>query len=85
MIHNADTLRRWRDQKGLTQVGASLYIGVPLRSYQNWETGHRPIEGPARALLDWVCLMETLAPGAAATVMRVRIEQPPGRKQPCED
>ena len=32
------TLRELRKQKGLTQIECAKYLGIPLRTYQNYET-----------------------------------------------
>jgi DNA-binding transcriptional regulator YiaG len=37
----ADLLRAARLSRGLTQADAAHLAGVPLRTLQNWEIGHR--------------------------------------------
>lgn len=44
-------VRAIRYKAGLTQEKFALMVGVPLRTLQNWEQGHRKPEGPALALL----------------------------------
>jgi transcriptional regulator with XRE-family HTH domain len=36
-----ENLRALRERAGLTQTKAAARVGVPFRSYQNWETGSR--------------------------------------------
>lgn len=36
-----ETLRRLRQQAGLTQIALAQKAGLSLRSVQNWEQGHR--------------------------------------------
>lgn len=47
-------LREWRDSLGWTQKEAAQYLGQSLRSYENWEQGHRPVPYPVtiRRLMD---------------------------------
>ena len=35
------TLKQLRKQKGLTQAACAAYLGVPLRTYQNYESGEK--------------------------------------------
>lgn len=39
-------IRRWREQLGWTQARAAHAMGLKLRTYQNWEQGHRPMPFP---------------------------------------
>lgn len=43
-------LRRWREQRGLTQQEAGEWYGLPpahaARTWRRWELGERPIPGP---------------------------------------
>lgn len=40
-----------REKTGLSQRRFASLIGISLRTYQNWEQGHRRPTGPAAALL----------------------------------
>jgi DNA-binding transcriptional regulator YiaG len=44
-------LRHWRAARGYTQAAAAARRGVPLRTYQNYESGHRQPRGLARRAL----------------------------------
>jgi putative transcriptional regulator len=44
-------VRAMREKTGLSQSQFALFIGVSLRTLQNWEQGRRHPVGPARALL----------------------------------
>jgi len=37
----AENLKRFREAAGFTQAAFAEKMGVPLRSVQNWEQGHR--------------------------------------------
>jgi DNA-binding transcriptional regulator YiaG len=37
----SDALRSWRARRKLTQAVAARLIGVPIRTWQNWEIGWR--------------------------------------------
>lgn len=37
----AENLQRLRESAGLSQSGLATKSGIPLRSIQNWEQGHR--------------------------------------------
>ncbi len=39
-------LKALREAKGLKQWQAAKALGVPLRTYQNWEQGHRDAQQP---------------------------------------
>lgn len=45
-------LKAWRAALALSQAGAAAALGVPVRSYEQWETGRRRCP----ALLDMACL-----------------------------
>ncbi|HEV3438036.1 MAG TPA: helix-turn-helix transcriptional regulator [Gemmata sp.] len=36
-----DNLKRVREKKGWSQARAAYEVGIPFRSYQNWEAGTR--------------------------------------------
>lgn len=38
-----DDFRAWRARLGLSQVGASVALGVTSRSVEKWEAGEAPI------------------------------------------
>ena len=70
-----DNLKRPRAAAGFTQASFAERVGVPLRSVQNWEQGHRK---PG---------LETMA--ALAIVLRVTVDEliagvadPTGKQQP---
>jgi transcriptional regulator with XRE-family HTH domain len=42
-----DTLQRLREKAGLSQSELAEKAGVPVRSIQNWEQGHRQPRAPA--------------------------------------
>lgn len=50
----AESLRAWRSYDGCTQAQAADWMGVPLRTYQEWEQGrHVPSQpGPVLKLLE---------------------------------
>ena len=40
-------LKSWRKARGWTQRKAAGQLGVPLKTYQNWEQGHRGARHPS--------------------------------------
>ena len=46
-----ETLLEWRKKRGWTLDQVCLELGVPYRTYQEWELGHRNPSAAARALL----------------------------------
>jgi putative transcriptional regulator len=44
-------VKKIREKTGLSQDRFARLIGISLRTYQNWEQGHRRPKGPAAALL----------------------------------
>lgn len=52
MMHSNELLI-WRKRMGWTQKLAAEYLQVNLRTYENWEQGHRKVgnEGPVRKLM----------------------------------
>lgn len=67
----ASQLKAWRGERAQPEAAAAL--GVPPRTYQNWEQGHREPRGLARAAVEsvmfgigrrrMVALLETNAAG----------------------
>jgi len=49
--YNALDIKKIREKTGLSQDRFAHLIGVSLRTYQNWEQGHRRPTGAAAALL----------------------------------
>ena len=49
---NADELRQWRHARGLSQAALARRLGVPVRSYQQWESGRRPVPPWLEPFLD---------------------------------
>jgi DNA-binding transcriptional regulator YiaG len=48
----AQALRRWRKaQGGITKAEAARRLGVPYRTWQNWELGINEPRGLARRLI----------------------------------
>lgn len=49
----ASEMKEWRQSLKLTQAGAAEWLGVPLRTYQEWEQSRRdPAHiGPIRKLM----------------------------------
>jgi DNA-binding transcriptional regulator YiaG len=52
----AQELVAWRRQHGLTQRQAADWLGIPIKTYQNWEQSHRVMKYPVtiRRLMDAV-------------------------------
>lgn len=40
-----------REKTGFSQTHLAVLMGISLRTYQNWEQGHRKPTGPAAVLL----------------------------------
>lgn len=49
--YNALDVKKIREKTGLTQERFARLMGISLRTYQNWEQGHRRPKGAAAALL----------------------------------
>ena len=41
-----DELKAWRWRNDLTQETAAEWLGVSVRTYENWEQGHREMRHP---------------------------------------
>ena len=41
----ADELKLWREKWEMSQAEAAAALGVPIRTYQNWEQGTRSPQG----------------------------------------
>lgn len=41
MINDFTKLKEIRKEKGFTLSGISKQLGVPIRTYENWENGYR--------------------------------------------
>lgn len=39
-------LKRWRKRNGLKQKKAAEWLGVPIKTYENWEQDHRVMSNP---------------------------------------
>ena len=50
----ADELKTWRTRKDLKQEEAAKFLGVPLRTYQEWEQGRQEPDqkGPIRRAIE---------------------------------
>jgi DNA-binding transcriptional regulator YiaG len=50
----ADDLKEWRSRMGFLQPHAAAWLGIPYRTYQEWEQGRsEPSQlGPVRKLLE---------------------------------
>ena len=40
-MESANRIRRLREQTGMTRKDFSIYIGIPLRTIEDWEAGRR--------------------------------------------
>ena len=72
-LPDTDTTRRLCDTRarlGLTQPRMAAYLGVPVPTYQSWEMGLREPSASAMRLLDVLGIVEALAPGVHAELMR---------------
>ena len=54
----------------LTQPRMAAYLGVPVATYQSWEMGLREPSASALRLLDVLGIVEALAPGVHAELLR---------------
>jgi transcriptional regulator with XRE-family HTH domain len=71
----ADMLKQARERAGLTQEGLAEKTGLPLRSLQNWEQGHRtPRVG--------VILTLARALGTSAEGLLLALAEDAGRGEP---
>lgn len=59
-----------RQRLGLSQPRMASYLGVSIPVYQSWETGLRDPSASVLRLLDVLGLVEALAPGVHAELMR---------------
>lgn len=59
-----------RQRLGLSQPRMANYLGVSIPVYQSWETGLRDPSASVLRLLDVLGLVEALAPGVHAELMR---------------
>lgn len=41
MLNDFSKLKEIRKEKGFTLSGISKQLGVPIRTYENWENGYR--------------------------------------------
>jgi len=48
----AELVKGYRKRKGLSQSQAAIHLGVPKRTLQNWEIGHREPVGFALRILE---------------------------------
>lgn len=50
----AEELKDWRADKAYTQEEAAVFLGVPLRTYQEWEQGRQEPDqkGPIRKAIE---------------------------------
>jgi DNA-binding transcriptional regulator YiaG len=56
-------LRRWRKARGLTNEAAAEFIGVPLRTFEDWQSGRRsPAALSAAALAEKIKLRKSKKP-----------------------
>lgn len=58
----SNTVRKWREQYGLTQEQAARRLGVTLRNYQNYEAGAYEPPESIRMLMTAVALGVRLEP-----------------------
>jgi len=42
-----EKIKRWRASRGFSQAAAAVALGVPVRTLQNYESGHRSPRGLA--------------------------------------
>ena len=47
----ADIVRDWRESRNLSKVQAAQRLGIPYRTFQDWELGNRTPRGIARSLI----------------------------------
>jgi DNA-binding transcriptional regulator YiaG len=59
-----------RQRLGLSQPRMAIYLGVAIPTYQSWETGLRDPSASVLRLLDVLGLVEALAPGVHAELLR---------------
>jgi DNA-binding transcriptional regulator YiaG len=72
-LPDTDVTRRLlgtRQRLGLSQPRMAQYLGVATATYQSWETGLRDPSASVLRLLDVLGLVEALAPGVPAELMR---------------
>ena len=50
----SDELKQWRAREGYTQERAASFLGVSLRTYQEWEQGRQAPDqlGPIRKAIE---------------------------------
>lgn len=64
-------LKGWRARKGLSQASAAAVLGVPVRTLQDWEQGHRNAGAlAAEALRAKMHLSLDVQKGAAAALVQ---------------
>ena len=51
MLNDFTRLKEIRKEKGFTIAGISKQLGVPIRTYENWENGYRI---PSIWLQSWI-------------------------------
>ena len=72
-LPDTDVTRRLvatRQRLVLTQPRMAAYLGVPVATYQSWEMGVREPSASALRLLDVLGIVEALAPGVHAELLR---------------
>ena len=72
-LPDTDVTRRLvatRQRLVLTKPRMAAYLGVPVATYQSWEMGVREPSASALRLLDVLGIVEALAPGVHAELLR---------------
>ena len=72
-LPETDTTRRLTETRarlGFTQPRMADYLGVPVATYQSWEMGLREPSAAVMRLLDVLGIVEALAPGVHAELVR---------------
>ena len=67
---NPVELKKYRARLMLTQPQMARLVGVPLRSWVNWENGERTPPTAFRSLVELLQMVETMAPA----LFQVRLE-----------
>ena len=55
-------LKQWRKELNATQKEMAVFIGVPVRTWMNWEKGDRKPPPVALSLIDLLKQLQIIAP-----------------------
>lgn len=62
MSFNPTSLKQWRNRLGLTQAEHARLLGIPKRTYSNWEKGTRMPPAAGVVLIELLQMIEVMAP-----------------------